>query len=68
MEARQQQKEMDWQKIVQESRRQVCNTEERGFTEQKEAFDAQDAEVERFRRELSDILDAAGALVQQSQT
>ena len=67
MEARQQQKEMEWQKIVQESRRQVCNTQEFSFTEQ-QAFDAKTAEVEKFRHELSDILDAAGDLMQQSQT
>jgi hypothetical protein len=61
MEARQQQKEMEWQQIVHESRRH----DEFSFPEQ-QAFDAKAAEVEKFRRELGDIVDAAGALMQQS--
>jgi hypothetical protein len=65
MEARQQQKEMEWQQIVHESRRHVCNADEFSFPEQ-QAFDAKAAEVEKFRRELGDIVDAAGALMQQS--
>lgn len=66
MEARQLHKEMDWQKIVQETKR-ICNLEH-DFVESKwqQALDAKNQEVEHFRYELNLILETAVAM-QQSQ-
>jgi len=62
MEARQQQKEMEWQKILQET--QQTSSIEQEYAEHKwqEALNSKSMEVEKIRLELNTILEAAMAM------
>jgi hypothetical protein len=62
MEARQQQKEMEWQKILQETKQ--TSSIEQEYTERKwrEALDSKSMEVEKIRLELNAIVEAAMAM------
>lgn len=62
MEARQQQKEMEWHKVLDETKQ--TSSMEQDYAEQKwrEALDAKSMEVEKIRLELNTILEAAMAM------
>ena len=64
MEARQQQKEMEWQKLLQETKK-TCSIEQE-YSERKwrEELNSKSMEVEKIRLELNAIIEAAMAMQQ----
>lgn len=62
MEARQQQKEMEWQKILQETKQTSSMEQEYAERKWREALDSKSMEVEKIRLELNTILEAAMAM------
>lgn len=62
MEARQQQKEVEWQKILQETKQTSSMEQEYAERKWREALDSKSMEVEKIRLELNTILEAAMAM------
>ena len=64
MEARQQQRETEWQKLLQETKQTSSIEQEYAERKWREALNSKNMEVEKIRLELNTIIEAAMAMQQ----